>query len=67
MSAIYNIQLTIPGQNQPPIRQSAAAFPPTGECQIDIQTNGTWVVTGEYRDNCLRAISIKRKTNQETE
>jgi hypothetical protein len=66
MSTIRNIQLTLPDSSQRQIQQGIETLPSRGACQISIQTHGPWIVTGEYRDNLLCAITIKRTTNQET-
>jgi hypothetical protein len=67
MSTIRNIHLVFPGPNDESTRQDANPIIPTGECQINIKTDDTWTITGEYQDNRLRAITLNRKSNQDTE
>jgi hypothetical protein len=67
MPTIRNIHLTIPDLNDQRIRRDSNRLSSISEYRVNIQTNDTWTITGEYQDNRLRTITLNRKQNLATE
>jgi hypothetical protein len=65
MVNIRDIWVTIPKTKDSVERCGGANPSPYGECGIRIHANRDWVVIGEYCNNRLCAIKLRRNSNEE--
>jgi hypothetical protein len=63
MSMIKNIHVSIPDKQGVLTRETPNPQNDPGDCEINIQTTKDWVITGKYRANILRTITLIRKSS----
>ena len=65
MSMIKNIHVLIPDKQGVLTRETPCFRNDPGDCEINIHTTEDWVITGKYRANILRAITLIRKSSSQ--
>ena len=65
MSSIRDIRITIPRIKNTVETCGGIHSSPYGECSIRIHANRDWEVIGEYCNNRLCAIKLRRTSNEE--